>query len=110
VAFSDTTITATNELSVTDGAGGPVFADVIPSGNKACILGKLGVGTLNLANTLDVAGGLSASEHASLAVSGEVEQVAGGMYETDGQGNPIIDTYQIVRSGFHLIDVPVREG
>jgi len=57
-----------------------------------------------------VAGGLSVSGHASLAVSGEVEQAAGGVYATDGQGNPIIDTYQTVRSGFHLIDVPVREG
>jgi hypothetical protein len=28
--------------------------------------------------------------------------------ETDEKGNPIIDTYQTVRCGFHLIDVPVR--
>ena len=62
MAFSDTTITATNELSVTNGAKGPVFADVIPSSNKAYILGKLGIGTLNPVNDLDVAGGLSVSE------------------------------------------------
>jgi len=27
--------------------------------------------------------------------------------ETDEKGNPIIDTYQTVRCGFHLIDVPI---
>jgi len=26
-------------------------------------------------------------------------------YELDKKGNPIVDTYQIVRSGFHIIDV-----
>jgi hypothetical protein len=28
-------------------------------------------------------------------------------YEVDANGQPIIDTYQTVRSGFYLIDVPV---
>ena len=70
MAFTDSTITATDELSVTIGAGGAVFADIIPSSNKAYILGKLGVGTLNPGNDLDVAGGLSVSQDASLAVNG----------------------------------------
>src|SRR5690242_2950815 len=70
MAFTDSTITATDELSVTFGAGGAVFADIVPSGNKAYILGKLGIGTLNPGSELDVAGGLSVSEAASLAVNG----------------------------------------
>jgi Chaperone of endosialidase len=86
MAFSDTTITATNELSVTDGAGGPVFADVIPSGNKAYILGKLGVGTLNPANALDVEGaaavGVDYSGSATAPGNGLIIQGAVGVGTT----------------------------
>ncbi len=34
-------------------------------------------------------------------------QPSGGRYETDENGQPIVDTIQTVRSGFYLIDVPV---
>src|SRR5262245_15354303 len=59
MAFSDNIITATSELSVTQGVGGSVFADILPSGNKAYILGRLGLGTLNPVNALDVEGAMA---------------------------------------------------
>jgi hypothetical protein len=31
------------------------------------------------------------------------------LYELDAQGRPVVDTWQTVRSGFYLIDVPVNE-
>ncbi|MFO1434159.1 MAG: hypothetical protein U1F76_29420 [Candidatus Competibacteraceae bacterium] len=31
-------------------------------------------------------------------------------FELDAQGNRLIDTFQTVRSGFYLIDVPVEQG
>lgn len=31
-------------------------------------------------------------------------------YETDKNGNPIVDTVQTIRAGFYLIDVPVTEA
>lgn len=34
-------------------------------------------------------------------------ETAGGLLETDEQGNPIVIKLQTVRSGFYLIDVPV---
>ena len=33
---------------------------------------------------------------------------AGGQFETDKHGKPIVDTVQTVRSGFYLIDVPLE--
>ena len=38
--------------------------------------------------------------------AGEV-MAMGELFAVDGQGNRIIDTFQTVRSGFYLIDVPV---
>jgi len=32
----------------------------------------------------------------------------GGQFETDDQGRPIMDTFQTVRSGFYMIDVPIQ--
>lgn len=32
------------------------------------------------------------------------------MYEVDSRGERILDTFQTVRSGFHLIDVPVSDA
>lgn len=59
MAFSDDVITATNQLSVTDGAGGPAFAEFLPAAGKAYFVGKLGVGTINPSNALDVEGALA---------------------------------------------------
>jgi hypothetical protein len=41
--------------------------------------------------------------------AGEV-MAMGGLFAVDDQGNRIIDTFQTVRSGFYLIDVPVSPG
>src|SRR5258708_7816219 len=59
MAITDDVITATTELSVTDGVSGPVFADFIPTAGKAYVLGKLGIGTINPQNALDVEGALA---------------------------------------------------
>jgi len=59
MAITDDVITATSELSVTDGVSGPVFADFIPTAVKAYVLGKLGIGTINPQNALDVEGALA---------------------------------------------------
>jgi len=59
MAVTDDNITATSELAVTNGNGGPVFADIIPAGNKAYIMGKVGIGALNPVNTLDVEGAMA---------------------------------------------------
>ncbi len=50
MAITDDVITATSELSVTDGVSGPVFADFIPTAVKAYVLGKLGIGTIQRAH------------------------------------------------------------
>ena len=34
---------------------------------------------------------------------------AAGLFEVDQAGNKIVDTFQTVRAGFYLIDVPVAE-
>ena len=59
MAITDNTVTATSELAVTNGDGGPVFADIIPAGNKAYIMGKVGIGALNPVNMLDVEGAMA---------------------------------------------------
>lgn len=38
----------------------------------------------------------------------DVGETAEELFETDEQGKPIVTTLQTVRSGFHLIDVPIR--
>lgn len=38
---------------------------------------------------------------------GEESGVGANLYEVDEQGKNIVDTFQTVRSGFHLIDVPI---
>lgn len=57
--FTDDVITATSQLTVTDGAGGPVFADLLPAAGKAYVTGRLGLGTINPQNKLDVEGAMA---------------------------------------------------
>jgi len=75
VAITDNTVTATSELSVTNGDGGPVFVDIIPAGNKAYIMGKVGIGALNPVNALDVEGAMAVGA----SYSGSLSAPANGL-------------------------------
>ena len=44
-----------------------------------------------------------------LIPAGEVVGPSTDVYELDSKGERIVDTFQTVRSGFHLIDIPVTE-
>lgn len=37
----------------------------------------------------------------------EGREMIGEQFEVDKQGNRVVDTIQTIRSGFHLIDVPI---
>jgi len=75
MAFTDDSVTATSELSITNGAGGPVFVDIIPAGNKAYIMGRVGIGALNPVNALDVEGAMAVGA----SYSGTVSAPANGL-------------------------------